>query len=149
MGFFTRMLVPRSVRHAAHPVRTVRRAATPRTIKKAQRALNPVDNAIYGVQRSLNTKSRTPAKRFCRTCGQRLPRGAPGGQRYCSAACRPSRAQAAPVARPAPSPLRQRQRAPEPGFWEGFGDGGLAMVVKTSLAVLALAVLIWLLVTSV
>jgi hypothetical protein len=30
-----------------------------------------------------------PATRFCRTCGQRLLKGTPGGQRYCRAACKP------------------------------------------------------------
>ena len=92
MGFFSRMLVPRGVRRAAHPVRTVRRAATPKAIKNAQRSLHPVDNAIYGMQRSLNTRPRKRAPaRYCRTCGSQLPAGAPGGQRYCGPACRPSR----------------------------------------------------------
>jgi hypothetical protein len=58
MGFFTRMLVPRSVRRATHPGRAVKRAVTPKSIKRAKRALHPVDNAIYGVERSLNTKRR-------------------------------------------------------------------------------------------
>jgi hypothetical protein len=57
MGFLTRALVPRGVRRAAHPVRTAKRAATPKTIKKARRALSPIDNAMYDVERKLNTKS--------------------------------------------------------------------------------------------
>ena len=58
MGFFSRMLIPRSVRRAAHPVRTMKSAVTPKPIKSARRALNPVDNVLYGVERSLNTKRR-------------------------------------------------------------------------------------------
>ena len=52
------MLVPRSVRRAAHPVRTVKRAATPKVVKRARRAMSPLDNAAYSVTRSLNTKPR-------------------------------------------------------------------------------------------
>jgi hypothetical protein len=52
------MFVPRSVRRAAHPVRTVKRNVTPKTVKKARRAMSPVDNAVYGFTRSLNTKPR-------------------------------------------------------------------------------------------
>jgi hypothetical protein len=59
MGFLTRALVPRGVRRAAHPARTVRRAVTPRPVKQAQRALHPVSNIIYDMERSLNTKPRT------------------------------------------------------------------------------------------
>lgn len=59
MGLFSRMFVPRSVRRAVHPVRTVKRAVTPKPIKKVQRAMHPVDNAVYGLQRSLNTNPRT------------------------------------------------------------------------------------------
>ncbi len=64
MGFLSRMLIPRRVRRAAHPVRTVRRKVTPKVVKNARRAMSPVDNAVYGVTRSLNTKPRrrsTPA----------------------------------------------------------------------------------------
>jgi hypothetical protein len=35
MGFLSRLLVPRGVRRAVHPVRTVKRAATPKVVKKA------------------------------------------------------------------------------------------------------------------
>ena len=92
MGFFSRLLIPRSVRRAAHPVRTIKRAATPKVVKKVQRAAHPLDNAIYGIQRSLNTKPRKAAPaRFCKTCGTRLPKRAPGGQRYCGPACKPGR----------------------------------------------------------
>lgn len=58
MGFFTRMLVPRKVRRAVHPVRAVKRVVTPKPIKKARRALHPIDNAVYSFERSLTTKSR-------------------------------------------------------------------------------------------
>ena len=59
MGFITRALIPRSVRRAVHPVRAVKRAVTPRPIKRAMRALHPIDNAIYGVTRKLNTRHRS------------------------------------------------------------------------------------------
>ena len=61
MGFITRALIPRSVRRAVHPVRAVRRAVTPRPVKRAMRALHPIDNAIYGVTRKLNTRHRSPS----------------------------------------------------------------------------------------
>jgi len=59
VGFLSRLLVPRGVRRAAHPGRAVKRAVTPRRIKRARRALHPISNATYGVTRSLNTKKRT------------------------------------------------------------------------------------------
>lgn len=55
------MFIPRGVRRAAHPARTLKRGVTPKTVKKLQRATHPIDNAVYGVQRSLNTKRRKPA----------------------------------------------------------------------------------------
>jgi hypothetical protein len=63
MGFLSRLLVPRSVRRAMHPVRTVRRAATPKAVKKAQRALHPVDNIVYGAERQVITSLRSGGKR--------------------------------------------------------------------------------------
>jgi hypothetical protein len=62
MGLLTRTLVPRSARRADHPARTVRRAVTPRPVKQAQRALHPIDNAAYSLERSLNTKRSVQAK---------------------------------------------------------------------------------------
>jgi hypothetical protein len=62
MGFLTRALVPRGVRRAAHPVRTAKSAATPRVVKQARSALNPVDSAVYSAERALNTKPRKQAK---------------------------------------------------------------------------------------
>lgn len=56
MGFLTRLLIPRSVRRAAHPTRAVKSALTPKSVKQARRALHPVGNAAYAVARSLNTK---------------------------------------------------------------------------------------------
>lgn len=38
-----------------HPARTVRRAVTPRPIKRARRALNPLSNAKYSLERSIPT----------------------------------------------------------------------------------------------
>ena len=58
MGFLTRAFVPRGVRRAAHPVRTAKSAATPRVVKQARSALNPVDSAVYNAERALNTKPR-------------------------------------------------------------------------------------------
>jgi hypothetical protein len=52
MGILWRLFAPkplkkarRSVRKAAHPVRTTVRAATPKSVKKLQRAANPVNLA--------------------------------------------------------------------------------------------------------
>jgi hypothetical protein len=59
MGFLSRLLVPRGVRRAMHPVRTVKRAATPKVVKKAQRALHPVDNLVYNAQRPVITSLRS------------------------------------------------------------------------------------------
>ncbi len=89
MGFLTRMLIPRSVRKAAHPVRTARRAATPKAVRQLQHAAHPISNVAYGAERALNTKRCRTARRLCRTCGEPLPKGAPGGQRYCGPACKP------------------------------------------------------------
>lgn len=63
MGFLSRLLVPRSVRRAAHPVRAVRRAATPKVVKRATRAMHPLDNAVYGIERSVVTSLRSGQKR--------------------------------------------------------------------------------------
>jgi hypothetical protein len=63
MGFLTRLLIPRSVRRAAHPVRTVKRAATPKVVKQARRAMHPIDNAKYSVERSVATSIRSGSRR--------------------------------------------------------------------------------------
>lgn len=62
MGFFSRLLVPRSVRRAMHPGRAVKRAVTPKAVKKATRAMHPIDNAAYSVQRSVATSIRSGRK---------------------------------------------------------------------------------------
>jgi hypothetical protein len=62
MGFFSRLLVPRGVRRAMHPGRAVKRAVTPKVVKKARRAMHPVDNAVYSVQRSVATSIRSGPK---------------------------------------------------------------------------------------
>ena len=62
MGFLSRLLIPRSVRRAAHPGRAVKRAVTPKAVKRARRAMHPVSNAGYGVERSLNTKKRPKSR---------------------------------------------------------------------------------------
>jgi hypothetical protein len=64
MGFLSRLFIPRSVRRAVHPVRTARRAVTPKSVKRARRALHPVSNASYGIQRSLTTKRRRRAPSY-------------------------------------------------------------------------------------
>jgi hypothetical protein len=56
VGFLSRLFVPRGIRRSMHPVRSVKRAVTPKPIKKAMRAVHPLDNAVYAVTRSLNTK---------------------------------------------------------------------------------------------
>jgi len=63
MGFFTRLLIPRSVRRAVHPGRAVKRAVTPKAIKKARRALHPIDNAKYSLERSIATSLRSGRKK--------------------------------------------------------------------------------------
>ena len=70
MGFLSRLLVPRSVRRAAHPVHTVKRAATPKIVKKTRRAMHPLDNAVYGVERSAATSLRSGRKRRGRRKGR-------------------------------------------------------------------------------
>lgn len=70
MGFLSRLLVPRRVRRAAHPVRAVKRAATPKAVKKATRAMHPLDNAVYGVERSVATSLRSGRKRRQRGTGR-------------------------------------------------------------------------------
>lgn len=63
MGFFSRLLVPRSVRRAMHPGRAVKRAVTPKVVKRASHAMHPIDNAVYSVQRSVATSIRSGRKR--------------------------------------------------------------------------------------
>jgi hypothetical protein len=66
VGFFSRLPVPRSVRRAVHPGRAVKRAITPKPIKKARRTLHPVDNAVYSMQRSVATSIRSGRKHKAR-----------------------------------------------------------------------------------
>jgi hypothetical protein len=63
VGFFSRLLIPRSVRRAAHPGRAVMRAITPKPIKKARRALSPIDNMQYSIERSIATSLRSGRRR--------------------------------------------------------------------------------------
>jgi hypothetical protein len=70
VGFLSRLLVPRSVRRAAHPVRTVKRAATPKVVKKATREMHPLDNAVYGVERSVSTSLRSGRKQSAKAPGK-------------------------------------------------------------------------------
>ncbi|HEV2377989.1 MAG TPA: hypothetical protein VGS19_38235, partial [Streptosporangiaceae bacterium] len=62
VGFFSRLLVPRKVRRALHPGRAVRRVMTPKVVKKGRRALHPVDNVVYTVERTITTTLRSGKK---------------------------------------------------------------------------------------
>ena len=66
MGFFSRLFIPRGVRRAVHPGRAVKRAITPKPIKKARRAMHPADNAAYSAQRSVARSIRSGRKRKAR-----------------------------------------------------------------------------------
>jgi hypothetical protein len=63
VGFFSRLLIPRGVRRAVHPGRAVKRAVTPKAVKRARRAMSPIDNMKYGVERSIATSLRSGRKR--------------------------------------------------------------------------------------
>jgi hypothetical protein len=63
VGILSRLFIPRGVRRAMHPGRAVKRAVTPKSVKRASQALHPVSNAVYGAERSLNTKRRRRGKR--------------------------------------------------------------------------------------
>jgi hypothetical protein len=63
MGFLSRLFIPRKVRRAVHPGRAVRRAVTPKVVKRATRAMHPVENAVYSVQRSVATQIRSGGKK--------------------------------------------------------------------------------------
>jgi len=49
-----------------HPGRTVKRAVTPKAVKRASRAMHPIDNAVYSMQRSAATTIRSGRKRKAR-----------------------------------------------------------------------------------
>lgn len=70
MGFLSRLLVPRRVRRVVHPVRALKRAATPKAVKRATRAMHPLDNAVYGAERSVATSLRSGRKRRQRGKGR-------------------------------------------------------------------------------
>lgn len=44
---------------------------------------------LYELGAVADADPRTPATRFCKKCGKRLPKGTHGGQRYCGPACKP------------------------------------------------------------
>lgn len=66
MGFFSRRLIPRSVRRAMHPVRsakrTIRKAVVPKPVRKAMwtahQVSHPVSSLSYAVEREIFTKPR-------------------------------------------------------------------------------------------
>lgn len=55
MGFLSRRLIPREVRRAIHPVRSIKRELTPRAVKSVRRVAHPIDNALYGIERKIFT----------------------------------------------------------------------------------------------
>ena len=59
-----------SIARAVYPARAVKRAATPKAVKKATRAMHPLDSAIYGVERSVATSLRSGRKRRQRRKGR-------------------------------------------------------------------------------
>lgn len=56
MGFLTRLLVPRPVRRAMHPVSTAKWALTPRPVRVVRHAMHPVDAALYQLERSARAR---------------------------------------------------------------------------------------------
>jgi len=85
VGLFSRMFIPRGVRRAMHPARAVKRAVTPKSVKRARRAMHPLSNAVYGVERSLNTKPRRRAKATIYTHGScSVQHRTPGAAARCS-----------------------------------------------------------------
>jgi hypothetical protein len=53
-----------------HPGRAVKRAVTPKVVKRASRALYPIDNAVYSMERSANSH---PIGRQAQGFGSCLP----------------------------------------------------------------------------
>lgn len=74
MAFLTRVFIPRAVRRAAHPGRAVKRAVTPKSVKRIRRAAHPISNAKYNLERSVSSQIRPAAR---------------GGQRWLSSAVYP------------------------------------------------------------
>lgn len=86
MGIVTRLLIPRGVRRAAHPVRTVRRAVTPRPIKQLRRTAYTITNplgAIEGVFEDAVVDALRPRRR---ASTRRPPSAGTGADRYATAA---------------------------------------------------------------
>lgn len=63
MGFLSRLLVPRAVRRAVHPVRTAKNAVTPRSVKQIRRVLNPIDSMTYAAEREIATALRSGSRK--------------------------------------------------------------------------------------
>ena len=79
-GLFSGLFMVRSVRGAAHAGRAVKRAVTPKSIKRARRAMHPVSNAAYSLERSLSTKPR-PASSGAVYRHESCPGAPPPGRR--------------------------------------------------------------------
>ncbi len=45
-----------------HPGRAVKQVVTPKAVKKASRAMHPIDNALYSMQQSMATNIRSGRK---------------------------------------------------------------------------------------
>jgi len=112
MSILWRLLAPkplkkarRATSKALHPVRTTRRAVTPKTVKKVARAAHPLDwaelkaeDAIVsalrgGGQRRRGSGGSSPAVRSCGWCGSSFTPTS-GGQRYCGLGRRDAQRQA-------------------------------------------------------
>lgn len=46
-----------------HPVRTVKNAVTPRPVKQIRRVLNPIDTAVYAMERDVATGLRSGSRK--------------------------------------------------------------------------------------
>lgn len=109
MGILWRLLAPkpvkrarRSVRKVTHPVHTVTRAATPKSVKRLQRAAHPFDlaelkaeDAVVNALQGKRKRKRTPARK-------RAPAGSPAA----GISTRPARAAPQPTF---PHPQAQAQ----------------------------------------
>ncbi len=128
MGFFTRLRVPRSVRHAVHPRRAVKRAVTPKVLRKARRATHLVDNAMSSRQAARVVRM---IARLAAVAATALVMGLAG---FTSATASPTRSPDVSVhhgaaATAAPAKLRCSPRAGRKLVWHGGPIQNTAYVV--------------------
>jgi hypothetical protein len=81
-----RRSVPRSVRRAVHPVRTVKRAVTPRPVRQVSRAIHTVTNPLGAAENMLINSVTNSRSRGRRTTGTRSRTTRPTAWRTTSAA---------------------------------------------------------------